>query len=287
MSDLETLSDRLQTHLNYLARDRDPYLASGGHRLVQDYICSVLRQFGTVEQHSFSVRGRTHNNWIFKAASQQPQNRTRSPIIVGAHYDALPGTPGADDNASGVAALLELARYASQHPPVSPIWCVAFDLEEYGLLGSQAYAADLQKAGQTIRLMLSFEMLGYCDRRPASQRYPSPLLSRLYPDTGDFISLIGNWRTIPDLIKLKRYVMKAGGSCEWLPVPRRGKLIPDVRRSDHAPFWDLGYRAAMVTDTAFLRNPHYHKSSDRLDTLDMTFMAPICEGLITGICQLK
>ncbi|MEM0980610.1 MAG: M20/M25/M40 family metallo-hydrolase, partial [Cyanobacteria bacterium P01_H01_bin.58] len=225
-------------------------------------------------------------NFVLKVLPHQEEARKWPPILVGAHYDTVPGTPGADDNASGLAVLLELARHAVAHPPRRPVWFVAFDMEEYGLLGSQAYAAELKSVGQPLRLMLSLEMLGYCDRTPHSQRYPSPLLRPFYPNTGNFVALIGNLAAIPDLIWLKRCLQQAGAQGQWLPVPQQGKLIPAVRRSDHAPFWDQGYRAVMVTDTAFLRNPHYHKASDTLATLDLTFMAQACLGLMQALERL-
>ncbi|MGF1523813.1 MAG: M28 family peptidase [Leptolyngbyaceae cyanobacterium] len=280
------LKMHLQRHLQQLSCERDPYLSGGNHRLTQQYIRSTLEQYGVVEQHTFSVRGRKHTNYVLKLQPQNSAHQNRPPILVGAHYDTVPGSPGADDNASGVAALLEIARYVSEHPSAYPLWCVAFDMEEYGLLGSRAYALALKRIQQPIRLMLSLEMLGYCDSRPNSQQYPVPVLKWLYPSTGDFIGLIGNPAAILDLMRLKRCVKKAGSACEWLPVPQQGKLIPDVRRSDHAPFWDLGYRAIMVTDTSFLRNPHYHKRSDRIETLNLPFMTQVCQGLMTGLTSL-
>lgn len=283
----ELLKSRLNGHLELIARERDPYLASAGYRFVQQYIRSTLGQWGAVETHIFKLRGQSHTNWILKLPPDCPQAIKKPPIIVGAHYDALPGTPGADDNASGVAVLLEIARYASEHPPRLPLWLVAFDMEEYGLLGSQAYAQALKANRQPIRLMLSLEMLGYCTREPHSQRYPASVLQRLYPNRGDFIGLIGNLRTLPDLSYLRRQIRHIGAPCEWLVVPGRGNLLPAIRRSDHASFWDLGYRALMVTDTAFLRNPHYHQPSDRIDTLDLDFMAGVCQGLSRGITGLS
>ncbi|MEO1295265.1 MAG: M28 family peptidase [Cyanobacteria bacterium J06636_16] len=273
--------------MNQLSRDRNPYLSAGNHRLAQQYICSTLEQYGTVKQHAFVVRGQQHINYVLKLVPRNSTHHNRPPILVGAHYDTVPGSPGADDNASGVAALLEIARYVSEHPPARPLWCIAFDMEEYGLQGSQAYASALKAMQQPIRLMLSLEMLGYCDSRPNSQRYPVSALNWLYPNTGNFIGLIGNLTTIPDLMWLKRHIQKAGSACEWLPVPQRGNLIPDVRRSDHAPFWDLGYRAIMVTDTSFLRNPHYHQRSDRIATLDLAFMTQVCQGLMTSLTTLR
>ncbi|NJN22054.1 MAG: M28 family peptidase [Leptolyngbya sp. RL_3_1] len=286
MEAMPTLEQRLLNHLNVLGRDRDPYLAAAGHQWVQDYIRAEFSQWGVVERHSFQVRGQTHYNWILKLPSGEPEHPGASPlapILVGAHYDAVPGTPGADDNASGVAVLLELARYAHQHPLKRPLWCVAFDMEEYGLLGSRAYGQALKDQGQPLRLMLSLEMLGYCDETPHSQQYPKPWLGAIYPNQGNFIGLIGNLPSLLDLRQLKRQIIQVGAPCEWLPVPFKGHLIPSTRLSDHAPFWDLGYRAAMVTDTAFLRNPHYHKGSDRLETLNLNFMAKVALGLMAGL----
>ncbi|MBV9389505.1 MAG: M28 family peptidase [Chroococcidiopsidaceae cyanobacterium CP_BM_ER_R8_30] len=278
------LKERLHAHLIELVRDRDPYLATAGHFFVQQYIYQQMEQWGTPEIHEFQVRGKKHQNLIlnllsFDGGLQKP------PILVGAHYDAVPGTPGADDNATGVAVLLELARGFATEPAKCPVRLVAFDMEEYGLLGSTQYAADLKRQQQPLRLMISLEMLGYCDATPGSQSYPAGL-GHFYPNRGDFIGLIGNLPTIPDLIHLSRRIRKGGTPCEWLPVPIRGLVVPPTRFSDHSPFWDRGYRALMVTDTAFLRNPHYHKASDRLKTLNLDFLTGVCRGLADGIRQL-
>jgi Zn-dependent M28 family amino/carboxypeptidase len=280
------LKERLYNHLVQIARDRDPYLASGGHLFVQEYIREQLQQWGTVESHEFlGVGGRIHTNLILNLPPLSQTKAASAPILIGAHYDAVPGTSGADDNATGVAALLELARAFATEPAKYPIRLVAFDLEEYGLLGSSQYAADLQQQGQRLRLMLSLEMLGYCDSSVGSQRYPAPL-ERFYPDRGNFIALVGNLATIPDLLRLSRRIRQGGTPCEWLPAPNRGLIVPQTRLSDHAPFWDRGYPAIMVTDTAFLRNPHYHQASDRIDTLNLDFLAGVCRGLEVGIRHL-
>lgn len=274
---------RLCGHLEQLIRERDPYIAAGHHQLVQQFVQSTLGQWGEVDAHPFTVRGQTHINWTLKFPGTRSE---KPPILIGAHYDAVPGTPGADDNATGVAVLLELARYLATCPPSIPVWLVAFDMEEYGLLGSQAYAADLQAAGQPLRLMISLEMLGYCDRASHSQTYPSPVLERLYPNTGDFIALVGNPAIVPTMWDLGKHIKRAGARCQWLPVPNQGRAIPATRLSDHASFWDAGYPALMMTDTAFLRNPHYHQPSDRLDTLDLDFMTQICLGLMAWLRRL-
>lgn len=279
------LKEQLRTHLAQVARERDPYLATGAHFYVQQYIRQQMEQWGTVDTHEFQVRGKTYENLVLNLPATQA-GRKEPPILIGAHYDAVPGSPGADDNATGVAVLLELARSLAAKPAKYPVRLVAFDMEEYGLRGSSQYAADLRQQQQPLRLMISLEMLGYRDTRPGSQRYPAGL-ERFYPNCGNFIGLIGNWSTIPDLISLSRRLRKAGVLSEWLPAGKRGAAIPATRRSDHAPFWDQNYPALMVTDTADLRNPHYHQPSDRLETLDLDFLTGVCQGLTDGIRRLS
>lgn len=276
------LKERLHTHLIQLVRDRDPYLATAGHFFVQQYIRQQLEQWGTVETDEFQVRGKTHQNLILNLPGSTSGGKQKPLILIGAHYDAVPGSPGADDNATGVAALLELARAFAAQPARYPVRLVAFDLEEYGLVGSSEYAAQLRQQQLPLRLMISLEMLGYCNSAPGSQRYPAGL-ERFYPNRGDFIALVGNLPTIPDLIRLSRSIRKVGVPSEWLPTFNKGLIVPQTRRSDHASFWDQGYPAMMVTDTAFLRNPHYHKASDRIETLDLDFLTGVCHGLEVGI----
>lgn len=277
------LKERLHEHLREIVRDRDPYLASGGHFYVQQYIKQQFAEWGNVESYQFQVRGRTHQNLILNLPSLTKEKLP--PILIGAHYDAVPGTPGADDNATGVAVLLEFARLFALQPTKYPIRLVAFDLEEYGLIsasGSSEYAAELRRQNQPLRLMISLEMLGYCDATPGSQRYPTGL-QYLYPNQGNFLALVGNLRSIPDMISLRRNLRKVGTLSEWLPVPNKGKILPLTRQSDHAHFWDQGYQAMMVSDTAMLRNPHYHQASDTIETLDLEFLTGVCRGLDFGI----
>jgi Zn-dependent M28 family amino/carboxypeptidase len=280
---MKEIQERLVGHLEKIVRERDPYYASGGHLFVREYIRSHFSKFGEVITHEFEVRHNQHQNLILNIESNS--NHQRSPIIIGAHYDAVAGCVGADDNGTGVAVLLELATYLSANPVNYPIQLVAFDMEEYGLLGSFAYAEKLKIQQQKLRLMISLEMLGYCDRAPNSQNYPTGL-DKFYPNTGDFIGLIGNIPTIPDLIHFQHH-MKSVVACEWLPAGWRGLAIPDTRLSDHAPFWDADYKAMMITDTAHMRNPYYHTSKDRLETLDLEFLTNVYQGLILGITALN
>jgi Zn-dependent M28 family amino/carboxypeptidase len=278
-SDLQDLRQRLEAHLQQVAQPRDPDWSPLGHQQVERYIQEQLSKWGSLESFPFEAGGRLHRNWILKL----PGSRSgRQPILIGAHFDAAPATPGADDNASGIAVLLELARHFAANPAPSPLWLVAFDLEERGMVGSGAYAQFLQRQRQSLRLMLSLEMLGYRDPTPGSQDYPAGL-EKLYPNRGDYIGLIGNWPTWGDLLKLQRDFQKVGIPCCWLLAGQRGLILPATRLSDHSPFWDAGYAAVMVTDTAFLRNPHYHKLSDTLETLDPDFLTGVCQGLMAGI----
>ena len=290
------LKQRLLAHLQTVVRERDPYLASGGHFLVREYVREQLAQWGRVEIHEFQWRNNTHQNLILKLSNPESLGETNSkqmgsktnpaPILIGAHYDGVVGSPGADDNGTGVAVLLELARLFAQQPMRSQeLWFAAFDLEEYGLVGSRAYAEELKRQNQALRLMFSLEMLGYCDRTPGSQRYPS-ILKWFYPNQADFITLVGNLITLPELRSMATVMRRSGIPTEWLPAGLKGYIVPETRLSDHAPFWDHGYKALMVTDTSFLRNPHYHKKSDRIDTLDLDFLTRVCVGLDHAIRHL-
>ena len=278
------LKQRLKHRLSQIVRERDPYMASGGHFLVREYIRESLSQWGEVAIHEFEYKGKTYQNLILNLNSQSDSNLP--PILIGAHYDAVPGTPGADDNATGVAVLLELAAVFTASPLKYPVRLVAFDLEEYGLIGSSFYAKYLKENQQKLRLMLSLEMLGYCDNAPHSQTYPD-VLKPFYGDRGNFIALVGNLTSLPDLINLSRQMKKHGTPCEILPDPSSGKLVPITGFSDHSPFWRQKYRAIMVTDTAMLRNPHYHKSSDTIDTLNLDFLTNVCQSLIAALKKIK
>lgn len=278
---LEEIKQNINHHLNQIIRERDPYVAKGGHFLIKEYIRQEFSIFGQVESHFFEIKGKSYENLVLKLNN----NLSNPSILIGAHYDTVPGSPGADDNGSGVAVLLELARIFSEKPQQNyPIQFVAFDLEEYGLLGSRAYAKKLKEQQQPLRLMFCLEMLGYCDHRPNSQRYPAGL-KYFYPSTGNFIALVGNIKATLDLRKLSQSIRQTV-PCEWLPVPLRGYPIPDTRRSDHVPFWDLGYNAIMVTDTANMRNPYYHSPKDTLETLDLDFLTQVCQGLALAIQSL-
>jgi aminopeptidase YwaD len=278
------LKQRLHHHLTQIVRERDPYLNSGGHFLVREYIRETLSQWGEVEVHEFKFQGKTHQNLILNLNSASSSDFL--PILIGAHYDAVPGTPGADDNATGVAVLLEMAEVFASNPLKYPVRLVAFDLEEYGLLGSTAYAKYLKDKQQKLRLMLSLEMLGYCNHALGSQTYPD-LIKPFYSDRANFIGLVGNLSAILDINRLAKQMKQHGTPIAVLADPSAGKLVPITGFSDHRPFWEQKYRAIMVTDTAMLRNPHYHKASDTIETLDLDFLTNTCQSLIAALRKIK
>ena len=277
------LRERLIAHLQELIRERDPYIATQGYFYARHYIRTQLERWGPVVAMTFNERGREQCNLCLNL----PGHTTLAPVVIGAHYDTVPGSPGADDNATGLAVLLELAGLFARQPPRRPVHLVAFDLEEYGLVGSRHYVQALQ--GQPIHMMMSLEMLGYCAKdsvNQPSQRYPVAGMEYIYPRTGDFVALIGNWQILPTMWRFSRCFVDAGVNCAWLPMVNKGRPLPASRRSDHAPFWDEGYNAMMVTDTADLRNPNYHSAADTLETLDLDFLTKVCLGLCQAIKQL-
>ena len=207
-----------------------------------------------------------------------------APIIVGAHYDTVVESPGADDNASALAVLLEVAYQLRRSPLERPVWLVAFCLEEQGLLGSTAFAARLKKAKRSIGGAIILECVGFASRTEGSQQTP-PGIPIAVPGKGDFLAVIGNEASRELIAAIEQ---SAAGSVPrlktlGLAVPGRGELLPDTRRSDHAAFWDAGFPAVMLTDTANYRNPHYHRRSDTVDTLDIPFLEKVIDTVIISI----
>jgi Zn-dependent M28 family amino/carboxypeptidase len=226
-------------------------------------------------EHALAAQGLHFSTQEFMSGGRSVRNieAGEGDIVVGAHYDTVRGSPGADDNASGVAVLIELARLVP-----SGVRFVAFANEEapYFLgpeMGSFVYARD---RGAGVRAMFSLEMLGYYSDKKGSQRYPAPL-SLFYPDRADFIAFVGDLgaaRLVRKAIGIFRE--KAQFPSEGLAAPA---FIPGVARSDHWSFRKHGYPAVMITDTAFYRNPHYHLPSDTPDRLDYERMARVTLGL--------
>lgn len=211
-------------------------------------------------------------------------------VLIGAHYDSLTGTVGADDNASAIAVQLEVARtlaglrateglnltvrfisFALEEPPAYATWA----------MGSRVYARKAKKNKEQIDGMICLEMVGYTCDQPGCQKYPFPLMFMGYPNKGDYIGIVGNYRSRKFTNALVQSFKKNKAlPVEKLTVPGSGYLLPNVRLSDHAAFWDRGYNAVMITDTAFYRNPHYHQTSDTMDKLDFSFMTQLVYSLV-------
>jgi Zn-dependent M28 family amino/carboxypeptidase len=223
------------------------------------------------------------------AAAPGVRASRRPRFCLGAHLDSRPETPGADDNASGVAALLEVARLlpaAIGEGDAVDVELAVFDLEEAGMLGGAEHAQRLKSQRVDLRGMVALEMIAYCDRRPGSQALPKMLKGR-YPDTGDFIAVIGNQISGPLIAAFGDAMRRVPGlPVETLAVDHNGEYLQASRLSDHSPFWDAGFPALMITDTSFLRNPHYHQPSDTPETLDFEFLARVTQGTLLAVREI-
>jgi hypothetical protein len=247
-----------------------------------EYIAGHFRQAGaTVEFQTFTVGTREFRNVIGRfTAGKGPR------IIVGAHYDACGEEPGADDNASGIAALIELAYLIGRESPQSPVELVAYVLEEppyfkSGMMGSEIHARSIAGNKAGVWGVIVLEMVGTFSDEWGSQSYPSPMLRLLYPSRANFIGVVGRWDQ-GDWIK----TVKSGMSgVTDLPVYsiRAPTMIPGIDFSDHASYWPHGIKAVMVTDTAFYRNKSYHQSSDTADKLDYKRMGQVVVSVFEAI----
>lgn len=210
-------------------------------------------------------------------------------IVVGAHYDAYGPFPGADDNASGVAGLIELAKLLKSVELKRRVTLVGYSLEEpphYGTaeMGSAAHARAVKEAGKTVKAMISLEMIGYFSDQPHSQDSPMAALEYIYPTTGNFIALVSNLSNIA----LTRAVKKSMRSASSLPVHSINApvAIPGIDHSDHRNYWAEGFPALMITDTAFYRNKNYHTANDIPESLDYKRMEMVVAGAFRAIVDL-
>jgi len=235
--------------------------------------------------------------WHNLVAERRGAERPHEVLILGAHIDTVPRSPGADDNASGVAALLEIARVLAEGPPPAiTVRFVVFNLEEVGLIGARAYASDLrgpmalpiEDGGERPVGMLSLEMLGYYRDEPGSQRSPVAPIEGVFepPDTGDFLALVSILPYRPFNERLEAAMAEAEPAMPTLRVDFSAVPAPDMMRSDHAPFWWVRVPAVMVTDTANFRNPHYHTPSDTIETLDLKRYARSVRALAGAVERL-
>ena len=212
---------------------------------------------------------------------KEGSNTSEEYFVLAAHYDTVQGSPGADDNASAVAGLLEIAQHLQSVPLQTTLLFAGFTLEEYGFIGSSQFANRARKNEDHITGMISLEMLGYRSHDPGSQTYPPYVDANLYPDSGDFIAVVGNDPSAKLTGEIVKNIKQAVPNLpvESFVFPSAGDQFVDMRLSDHLPFWENGYQAVMITDTAYFRNPNYHKPTDTLETLDIDFIHDISAGV--------
>lgn len=250
-----------------------------------DFIEGSLARAGlTPRRESYDLRGQACHNIEVEIRGTRPEI-----IVVGAHYDSVLGSPGANDNASGVAGLLALARRFAGKPCGQTLRFVAFVNEEPPYfqteeMGSFVYASRCKARGDKISAMISLETIGYFSDAPGSQSYPSPGLGAFYPTTGNYIGFVGNFGSRA-LVRRSIGLFREQGK-----VPSEGaalpSFIPGVAWSDQWSFWQCGYPAIMLTDTAPFRYPHYHERTDTPDKLEYDRFALVVSGMEKVIAEL-
>ncbi len=282
---LQPENSRIEAHLQSLIGERNPLSTP---QTLAEAARTVFRHFDSlgldVREEFVPFEGGDSCNVLGLKAGTGAES---PPFILAAHFDTVEKSPGADDNASAVAALLETAYCLKEVPLRSPLLFAGFTLEEYGFVGSSHFLSQATQHGETFPGMISLEMVGYRDRSPGSQTYPPYINPSQYPDTGDFIAVVGNepsatlTHAIADGMQRSCKDLKV----ERLVVPGRGDRFREVTLSDHSPFWENGTPAVMVTDTAFLRNPHYHQPTDTIETLDVDFIRETTQGILGFLVQ--
>jgi Zn-dependent M28 family amino/carboxypeptidase len=260
--------------------DRYPQLQAAA-----DFIESSFVRAGLVpRRESYEVRGRACHNVEVEVRGRRPEI-----VLVGAHYDSVVGCPGANDNGSGVAALLALARRFAGKTPGKTLRFVAFANEEPPYfqteeMGSFVYAKRCKERGAKVRAMISLETIGYFSDEPGSQNYPATGLGWFYPSKGDFLGFASDISSRALLREVVAAFRQAGRlPCEGASLPA---AIPGIGWSDQWSFWQFGYPAIMVTDTAPFRYRHYHEPTDTPDKLDYDRFALAVSGMEQVVREL-
>ncbi len=288
-SDLHGDASRLYEHVYHLSVriGSRSFYEYGRIKEAKKYIRSALEGMGyQPELQDYEYDGRIFSNVMVSLRGRKSPDEV---VIIGAHYDTIQGTPGADDNASAVAILLEICRSLKKDAPSRTLKLIFFVLEEPPLyntkaMGSFIYASAAKARGENIQAMLSLEMLGYFSDKEGGQGFPLPFMNLFYSTTPNFIAVVGDRRS-RDLVKrIKSSVEKSSG----IPVETlsTSPYVPGVALSDHNSFWKMGYPAVMITDTAFYRNPNYHGSRDTIDTLNLQKMTGVLKGLTQTVLDL-
>jgi len=294
-------AQNLRSHVEFLCWSAGPrnYEYMAGMSKAVEMISGKFRELGyevrlsPVPLSSWSPPARSPEFWNI-VAEKEGRCRPQEIVIVGAHYDTVAGTGtlGADDNASGVAGVLELARLISAENTERTVRFIAFANEEPPFfhteqMGSMAYARTCLASGEKVVAMICLEMIGYYDSRPGSQQYPPPLgalLEGIYPSEGNFIAMVSDWRSRPLLHRtIASFRAAAEFPSEGVSLPG---WIPGVNWSDHYSFWEHGYPAIMVTDTAMYRNRRYHTTSDTPESLNYDAMSRVVCGLKHSVLSI-
>jgi Zn-dependent M28 family amino/carboxypeptidase len=283
-----TDQDRLLAHLNFLTGERHPITSPAHLQRAEEYLADTFAQLGLqVSLHPFEAMGGTYRN-VHASLSPTHQSKDRgvsqTPLILAAHYDTVESSPGADDNASAVAVLLETARRLRGVDRMREIHCIGFCLEEEGFLGSLAYAAELKAARRNIAGAIVLECVGYASNEEGSQTVP-PGTPIAVPTIGNFLAVVGNTASAALTASVEQ-AMKPHVPVVSLVIPGNGELLPDSRRSDHAAFWQYGFPAVMLTDTANFRNPNYHRSTDTIETLNLRFLGQVANAVTASAAMI-
>jgi len=274
----------LRTHVEILtqAGARSPDNKEAINQAVR-YIKSMLSEYGyqPIEETLGSHITGEENSYPFVniIAERRGTGEPLRILELGAHYDTVVNSPGADDNASGVAAILEIARVMSVVETKRTVRFCFFALEEYGHDGSYYHVKQLRNRGEKLDGAIILEMIGYATAQPDTQTTPVriPLLFSP-PTTGNFITVVGNFRSGGLGNKFENAAKNHVPELPYFSANRVGGFFKDALRSDHKPYWDHGHRAIMLTDTANFRNPHYHKASDTPDTLNFDFLHRVTQA---------
>jgi Zn-dependent M28 family amino/carboxypeptidase len=283
---------RLEAHVRFLAglQPNRSFMHTDSLAKAEKYIVDQFKEIGfaNVELQDVFADGKTYHNVIVRTGDEKAKDL----IVIGAHYDAAgENNPGADDNASGVAVLLELARvFKAERPELKyPVEFVAYTLEEPPFFGGKemgsVYHADrLKERGQNVVLMLSLETLGYFSNKLFSQGFSIPLLYGFYPWAGNFIGIVGAPADRPIQANFKA-AMSANTNVSTLSITAPA-IVPGIDYSDHRSYWAHDWPAFMITDTAFLRNDQYHEAGDTPERLDYFKMAEVARGVYGGILAI-
>ncbi|MBD2088789.1 M28 family peptidase [Microcoleus sp. FACHB-1515] len=268
-------ADRLWNDLRSLAFRR---YAGIDRSRARRYILRSLTEAGWTPQAQTFAQG------VNIVAERLGTNPAAGKILLGAHYDSVATSPGADDNATAVATVLEAARLFSTIDTPRSLQLVLFDEEETGLLGSSAFVDRLQS--DELQGAVILEMLGYACYESGCQQYPGNLPIDPPTDRGDFLAILGDRGHMPLIHSFEQAQRSNLPPIVTLPVPLARFLPPDLLRSDHAPFWKNGFGAVLVTDTANFRTPHYHQPSDTIDTIDRSFFTGAAQLVVNALTTL-